>query len=264
MVPSQTFVIPFDNAVPGVAFNLTGAGAIPPRVPRMLGRLVVLDQGVPGELTQLKVGGHNLLVGAGFPLMAIARQSQGDADNLLGFPCGPEMPVELSFAYLANAPLAGYIGTDPIPDALYGAALDAIQAGEILGSPNWGWGLGSIAIAPGASGSYQTFIPREANLTRFFAYAYDTVAAGYVANNVVFLDGFTVAGDDQFGRSGAGSSLDVNLIDDLNTDEDGMRVNIPLTARDQVSLQFRNTGANNVNIYCGFLTDDYDANAAQG
>jgi len=264
MVPSQTFVIPFNNPVAGLAFGLTGQNAIPPRVPRMLGRLVVLDQGIPGTLDQLKVGGHNLLVGSGFPLMALARQSQGDADNLLGFPCGPEMPVELAFTYLANAPLAGYIGTDPIPEPMFGAALDAIQAGEILGSPNWGWGLGFIAIAGGAAGTFNTFIPREANLTRFFAYGYDTVGAAYVANNVVFLNQFTVAGDDQFGRSGAGAALDVNLIDDLNTDEDGMRVNIPLTARDQVVLQFQNTGANNVNLYCGFLTDDYDPTAAQG
>jgi hypothetical protein len=264
MVPSQTFVIPFNNPTPGLIFNLTGSGAIPPRVPRMLGRLVVLNQGVPGELTQLKVGGHNLLVGQGFPLMALERRAQGDADNLLGFPCGPEMPVELAFTYLANSPLAGYIGTDPIPAPLYQDALDAIQAGEILGSPNWGWGLGSIAIPGGGTGTFQTFIPREANLSRFFAYAYDTVAAAYVANNVVFLNQFTVAGDDQFGRSGAGAALDVNLIDDLNTDEDGMRVNIPLTARDQVVLQFQNTGVNNVNVYCGFLTDDYDPTAAQG
>jgi hypothetical protein len=263
-IPSQNFVIPFENRTPGLSFQLTGNNAIPPRVPRMLGRVVVLDQGTPGTLDLLKAGGKNLLVGQGFPVMALSAQAQGDADNLLGFPCGPEMPLELGFTYDANAPLAGYIGTDPIPEPLLDAALDAIQAGAILGSENWGWGLGRLTIAGGTSGQFSTFIPREANLTRFFCYAFDTVAGAFVNNNVVFLEQFDVAGDDQFGRSGGSATLDVNLCTDLNTDEDGMRVNIPLTTRDQVVLSFNNTGANQVVVYAGFLADDYDPMAAQG
>ena len=160
--------------------------------------------------------------------------------------------------------VAGYIGTDPIPEPLLDAALDAIQAGAILGSENWGWGLGRLTIAGGTSGQFSTFIPREANLTRLFCYAFDTVAGSFVNNNVVFLEQFDVAGDDQFGRSGGAATLDVNLCTDLNTDEDGMRVNIPLTTRDQVVLSFNNTGANQVVVYAGFLADDYDPTAAQG
>jgi hypothetical protein len=249
----QDFLLPFSASSSATIAFLKSAGTdITPRVPRLMGKLVMADGG-RGLLTQFSVAGHNLLVGDGFPLRSLRATARTGDDNYIGVVAGPNTFVELAGTYTVASAQAGYIGMDvPDPEILE-AALDAIRNGELFGPKNWAWGLGeATAVHVGADATFSKRIPRRARLKRMVVECYP--AAGTPAVAGLTMTAFKIAGEDMLARTG---NLDVfNLLDDLNTDQDGLRINETIDTNDLVEITIHNIDAvNDCVVQIGFFTD---------
>lgn len=240
----QDFGVPFSgasSAAHALTFNA--------RVPRLLRRLTIMDGG-RGLVTKLAVGGHNYLLGPGFPAAALSPDALTDADNTLEVITGPQNDINLDVSYTVASKLRGFIGCDPVDEAALAAAQPLLDRGEPVGPPTWAWGLGEATVAIGATGSanhYASYIPREARLGRMVVVVY---GANVVLGDLDIVS-FKIAGEDMLARSG---SLDALLLGPTASDEDGLRVNDLVGTRDLVEIAFANANAAAITVQVGFFT----------
>jgi hypothetical protein len=236
MIPAgQDFVIPFTSPQGNAhVFNRANGNSLEPRIPRMLGRLSMLNVG-RGLVNRFAVSGWNLLLGNGFPLEALTQGALTDRANLIGVAAGPNTPVELEYATVANTVSAGYIGTDPVPAELEGEILAAAEAGELWGLRNFAWGLGEQTQPnPNTAEvvSFQARIPRAMVLERMVVLCYRSDGAPVTIGSFQ-ISRFHIRGMDMLSRTG---NLDCLLLGPGNSDEDGMMVAQPINTDDLVEI----------------------------
>lgn len=260
---SQDFLIPFRDATPRTLHQLFQnggtAGSLEPRVPRMLGRLNITERGPQtgrGLLKKLALGGHNLVLGDGFPLPALNPDGLVDRHNLIGCAASPKTPLELEISYAQAQPLTGWIGTDPIPPELEAEIVDYHQRGQLWGQPNFAWGLGEQLGPVNATGTvtFSKRIPRGARLERIAIGGYRSDGAP-INIDQVFMTRFEIAGNPMFSKSGA---LDLSLISAFASDEDGLMIDQVVQTDDLVEIDILfdvpfGAGINGI-VQLGFFT----------
>ncbi len=251
-----------------VAFGAAAAAAhnfaLNPRVNRIMERLVINPIGADpsGLLTVLEQNGHQLHIGAGFPISFLDPAAQVDGDDFIGVASGPAAPMNMSFTRTAADIARGYVGLGAIPDESLPEVSNLLNQGQLVGRDNFSWGLGEFTVTAGNFFEFgaaavnvpsQVNIPRSARLLRICVDAFDAAGAR-PAPGELDITVFNIAAEDMLGQ--ALQTLDVLSVGPLNTDEDGLRVNFDLNAQDPVVLRvLNNTVGTNFLVQAGFYID---------
>ena len=249
----QDFLLPFAS-LNVTSHNITD---IEPRIPLALGRLMVAATTSQFMLTGLSIGGHEYHLGDGFPGVAFFIGPVGNiasmtklSNHLAAF-AAPTTPMEVNFTSTAAADIHGYIGTSSLEPEEAKEVQRMIADGEILGEPNFTWGLGEH-LQPTADTAAEEIviektIPRSATLRRMVVHGFADDGSPITTDDIVLKE-FKIRGDPMLSLS---NNLSVSLLSAASDDDMGLMVNRRIEPQDKVRLVFEVVNAQGVGVKAG-------------